>query len=180
MTDRLYRNVNAVVLGWIVIGLTVAALVTVAFVVPDVHWGSVLTAGAIGAVVGAAAYGVYVRPRLLVGPTGVTVVNPMRTLRLGWADVELFTAGFQLEIRRRDARTVQVWGVPGRGGLRLRQTVTRADIAAEELNRVLGDRALHQPGVGPQFLPTHRERVALAAAAVIGLVVVVAGALVRV
>src|SRR5205823_4175773 len=139
----------------------------VALVLPDVHWTTVLVTGALAALVGAGAFRVYLRPRLLVGPTGITVVNPMRTTEIAWAEIEVFTARFQLEVQRREAKTLQVWAVPGRGGLRLRETVTRAQIAADELNRLLGDEASRQPGPDPPLALAHSERVVLGAGAAI-------------
>ena len=84
------------------------------------------------------------RASVRAGDDGVVIRNPLRTVRVGWREIESFEAplgigGVQPRVALRDGRTVAMWAVqsPRR---RLRSADDTATRAVSRLNRLLEER----------------------------------------
>ena len=133
--SRVFRNNTYPVIGWVLVasGAVMGALWllladdrTAQVVCPAFAW-SVAVLGFLG----------YARPRVVAAEDGVTVVNPFRTVRLRWDEIERFEAGRQLHVVLRDGRgVVGVWSVQAANAARMLGRTSHADRVAEDLNRL--------------------------------------------
>ena len=138
-----FRNTE-LTLGLAVLGGVMGVLLLAFAVVADVS--VVVRAGA--AVLGLASAWLYVgrmaRASVRAGDEGVVIRNPLRTVRVGWPEIESFETrlgmgGVQPRVSLRDGRRVVMWAVqsPRR---RLRPADETAIRAVARLNRLLDER----------------------------------------
>src|SRR5262245_49927438 len=126
---RVFRNNTYPVIGWILVAgggvmgllwLLLADDRAAQAVCPAFAW-----AGAAFGFVG------YARRRLVAADDGVTVVNPLRTVRLRWDEIERFEAGRQLHVVLRGGRgVVGVWSVQAANAARMLGRTSHADRVA--------------------------------------------------
>lgn len=64
--------------------------------------------------VGLAAYLLFFRPMIVIFDEGITIVNPMTTETIGWAEVEAIETKFTLSVLR-EGRVVHAWAAPAPG-----------------------------------------------------------------
>ncbi|MGY4860018.1 PH domain-containing protein [Cryobacterium sp. AP23] len=70
-----------------------------------------LSLPALGLVAGLAVE-VFLRPGIRLHHGGITVVNPLVTTEVPWADVADVTTRFQVSVETRDGRRIRCWGAP--------------------------------------------------------------------
>ena len=138
-----FRNTELTV-GLAVLGGVMGLLLLAFAVVADES--VVVRAGAavLGLVSGWLYLGRMARASVRAGDEGLVIRNPLRTVRVGWREVESFDArvgmgGVQPRVALRDGRIVVMWAVqsPRR---RLRQADDTAIRAVSRLNRLLEER----------------------------------------
>jgi hypothetical protein len=138
-----FRNTELTV-GLAVLGGLMGLLLLAFAVVADES--VVVRAGAavLGLVSGWLYLGRMARASVRAGDEGLVIRNPLRTVRVGWREVESFDArvgmgGVQPRVALRDGRIVVMWAVqsPRR---RLRQADDTAIRAVSRLNRLLEER----------------------------------------
>ena len=138
-----FRNTELTV-GLAVLGGVMGLLLLTFAVVADES--VVVRAGAavLGLVSGWLYLGRMARASVRAGDEGLVIRNPLRTVRVGWREVESFDArvgmgGVQPRVALRDGRIVVMWAVqsPRR---RLRQADDTAIRAVSRLNRLLEER----------------------------------------
>jgi Bacterial PH domain len=138
-----FRNTELTV-GLAVLGGVMGLLLLAFAVVADES--VVVRAGAavLGLVSGWLYLGRMATASVRAGDEGLVIRNPLRTVRVGWREVESFDArvgmgGVQPRVALRDGRIVVMWAVqsPRR---RLRQADDTAIRAVSRLNRLLEER----------------------------------------
>jgi hypothetical protein len=138
-----FRNTELTV-GLAVLGGVMGLLLLAFAVVADES--VVVRAGAavLGLVSGWLYLGRMARASVRAGDEGLVIRNPLRTVRVGWREVESFDTrvgmgGVQPRVALRDGRIVVMWAVqsPRR---RLRQADDTAIRAVSRLNRLLEER----------------------------------------
>jgi len=107
--------------------LVVAAIANVA--TGDWGLGAGLIAGAAGAVgVAVVVWRAAIRPRVVLGDTGVEVVNPWTRRMLAWSDVLWADPGYSgVTISSRSGRSVTAWAVQKSNFSTWTKRTTRAD-----------------------------------------------------
>lgn len=60
----------------------------------------------------------YWNPRVILDPSGVTIVNPAHTVHIPWLEVHTAESRWGLQITPIQGRTVHVWAIPGRAAVR--------------------------------------------------------------
>jgi hypothetical protein len=90
---------------------------------------AVLSLPALGLVAGLAAE-VFLRPGIRLHHAGITVVNPLVTTEVPWADVAEVTTRFQVSVQTRAGRRFRCWGAPTAARTRPVVTARTRDRAA--------------------------------------------------
>lgn len=135
--EQVFRNGAYPVLGTAMITAGVVAVAVAVVVAHDV--AAIAVVAVIGALFASSGWIAYIRPRVVADDTGVTVVNPTRTVQLAWSQIERFHAGRLLYIvpRGRDQRQVAAWAVQAANLARMLGRTSHADRVASDLNRLL-------------------------------------------
>jgi len=71
---------------------------------------------------------VFLRPSIRVHPGGITVVNPLVTTEVPWADVGDVTTRFLVTVHARNGRRIHCWGAPT--AARTAPTTTRSTVSS--------------------------------------------------
>jgi hypothetical protein len=108
-------------------------------------------------------YRAFIRARIKTSTDGVVIVNPGRTTRLSWDEIETITVFTKLTFRCTDGRELAAWAVEPTNIARLLGRTTYADRVAEELNQQLVNaRGRNWPQEKDRFLPSpsamHKRR----------------------
>jgi hypothetical protein len=93
-----------VLLGWLALGAVLVSGAT-----PDHRAAQALGVLAVGCLLAAVGW----CPALVLDDDGALVVNPWRTVRLGWDQVADVRQGWALTLTGRDGAAVRVWACPG-------------------------------------------------------------------
>lgn len=64
--------------------------------------------------IGAGAYLIFLRPKVVVFDEGITIVNPVATYTIGWHEVESIETKFSMSIER-EGKTIYAWAAPAPG-----------------------------------------------------------------
>jgi len=99
--------------GWWISGILVALFF---FMLLDAavrgEWSTVLVALPWMCAVLLICWGLLIRPRLIVTPIALTVVNVLRTHTLPWRDVTDLHVRYQLIVTLQDGKRIRAWGSP--------------------------------------------------------------------
>ncbi len=121
---QVYRGAGAVVLWWAWAIFAVASLAAIAAKYHD-H-GAAVTATVILAITGIV-YACALHPRVVAGPAGISVENPLRTHLVPWSAVTRVDLAQSLQVHyagppgRGGERVVHSWAVPGSPRARARR-----------------------------------------------------------
>jgi len=143
---RRYRNKTYPVIGWAVVVLLGCVIVGLA------AYGQI--ASAVAAMLVSAplmwlAYRAYIRTAVEAGQAGIRVLNPFRTIRLRWDEIDRIGAEMKLTISTRDGGTVEAWAVQAANIARMTGRRSFADQVADDLNQQLAEsRGDRSPVVG--------------------------------
>jgi hypothetical protein len=75
---------------------------------------------AIAVVVGLGSYLLFLRPKVIVFDEGITIVNPITTVTIGWSEVEAIETKYTMSIQR-DKEVIHAWAAPAPGRHHRRQ-----------------------------------------------------------
>lgn len=65
-------------------------------------------------VIGLGSYLIFLRPKLVVFDEGLTIVNPITTVTVGWAEVDAIETRYTMSIQR-DDHIIHAWAAPAPG-----------------------------------------------------------------
>lgn len=124
------------VLAWTAIGVCGAGLVYIALAESVTSlvfgaWPIVLVAWL--------AWVLYVRPAVVVTDGFVEIVNPFRTHRVPWGDIDQVDSRYALTVHTRSGRRIRAWAAPAPGA---RQALSTR---REEVSRTPGDGETRRP-----------------------------------
>lgn len=168
------RNAAYPVVGAALSGAAVIAGAVAVVTVPASAWIVVPTAGLAVAAMIWVLFRMYVHPRVIAGPTGITVVNPFRSEFCGWDAVRSVTADHALRIELWDGRRVTAWAVQAANLARLLGRESSADRIARAIAELRPTEA--RPTPGHRATATFRVRSRLLAVLVVLAVAVVTAA----
>jgi hypothetical protein len=172
---RRYRNRTYPVIGWAVVALLACVIVALA------AFGQFIAAfaAALASVpLTWLAYRAYIRTAVETGEAGILVLNPFRTIRLRWDEIDRISAGMKLMISTRDGGIVEAWAVQAANIARMTGRRSYADRVADELNQQLaesrGDRSpvVGNPSYGSSASDRGKVRRAALQTGVTGLLVI--------
>lgn len=83
-------------------------------VLVDQSFNSRLFSWAIAAVIGVGAYLIFVRPHVVVFDEGITIVNPITSITVGWSEVDAIETRYAMSVQRGD-QVVYAWAAPAPG-----------------------------------------------------------------
>ena len=111
--ELVYRSRAFAVVGWAMLAVVVLAVVTV-FIDRPAPAGLWVTCAVLGgAAVAWLVTRCYIVPRVVSGADGVRVVNPFKTTRIRWRDIERFEARPMLRVVRSRRHPCDGVGRPG-------------------------------------------------------------------
>lgn len=88
-------------------------MVIEAVVVPK-SWSTRISSLALAIVVGYGSYLLFLRPKIVVFDEGITIVNPITTATVGWAEVDAIETKYTMSIQRGD-EVIHAWAAPAPG-----------------------------------------------------------------
>jgi hypothetical protein len=65
-------------------------------------------------VVGLGSWLLFLRPKVVVFDEGITIVNPMTTITIGWAEVDAIETKYTMSVQR-DDHVIHAWAAPAPG-----------------------------------------------------------------
>lgn len=153
LKKRVFRNTAYPILGWVLVVGFVGLTIGIGIGVPlSPRWGF----GFVVALFGAPAwivYRAYIRSRVEADESGITVLNPFRTLHIPWHKIEYIRAEMRLVIVRKGEAPVRAWAVQAANAARMFKMKSFADDVAKDLNVML---AKSQGRLGDQVIPQTR------------------------
>jgi hypothetical protein len=69
---------------------------------------------AIAVVVGLGSFLLFLRPKVVVFDEGITIVNPITTVTIGWSEVDAIETKYTMSIQR-DKEVIHAWAAPAPG-----------------------------------------------------------------
>jgi hypothetical protein len=69
---------------------------------------------AVALVVGLGSYLLFMRPKVVVFDEGITIVNPITTVTIGWSEVDAIETKYTMSIQR-DKEVIHAWAAPAPG-----------------------------------------------------------------
>jgi hypothetical protein len=137
MEERTYRNASFPFLGWLAVLLLVAGGLIGAIAPHDQSLVYRIVTAAGGVILAFIPYRFYARARLIARTNGLTVYNPIRTITLGWEEVEEFDCATAiLRIHRKNGALVRVWAVQPAGVSRVVMGTSRGEQIMFELDQM--------------------------------------------
>ena len=65
-------------------------------------------------IMGLGAYLIFLRPKVVVYEEGITIVNPVTTVAIGWDEVEAIETQYSMSVQR-DGKIIYAWAAPAPG-----------------------------------------------------------------
>lgn len=135
-TRRVFRNLTYPIIGWFLVvgGAVLAVLAALIGGAYALVLGIVL-----GTLMVAAGWLVYIRPRVVAEDSGVTVINPTRTVSIAWNQIARFDAHYRLSVitRGKSRPPIRAWAVQAANAARMFGKTSHADRVAADLNAML-------------------------------------------
>lgn len=102
--------------SYIWFGITVALLIFLlaeSLVVPQ-ELKSRVSSWALALALGGGSFLIFVKPRVVVFDEGITIINPLSTVTVGWSEVEAIETKFSMSIERGE-EVIYAWAAPAPG-----------------------------------------------------------------
>lgn len=141
------RTSSAATIGWVAIGAAVLVAVLIVLQVPATAAVSMLGLPAFIAVV---AWACYLRPRTILHPEGMLVVNILRTYYVPFARIVNIDSRLGVTLETDSGQRIGVWSLPNSGRRARREGLSRA--VAEQ----------HAPAEDEQHTPSEVEQLHVA------------------
>jgi hypothetical protein len=143
--ELVYRSRAFAIVGWAMLAVVVLAVVTVFIDRPSPAGLWLVCAVLGGAALAWLVVRCYIAPRVVSSADGVRVVNPFKTTRIRWRDIERFEARPMLRVVRRDGTHVTAWAVQAATTSRLVGRTGLAEPVASALTRQLAATSVPPP-----------------------------------
>lgn len=99
---------------WFGVAAFLVALMVIEALVFQDEWSIRVSSLAFATVICLGSYLIFLRPKVVVFDEGITIVNPITTVTVGWAEVDAIETKFTMNIER-DRKVIHAWAAPAPG-----------------------------------------------------------------